>query len=444
MNELNLNRAQNSIRNTLARISQPQSPRSSSGVAARTTTRNLEWQGAISQARDLLKANLTKLEKGLIRIAVFGLVSRGKSAVLNALLGQNVLETGPIHGVTQYPRSVMWAQSEDSRLRVEAIDTPGLDEVGGFERSQMARDVARQADLILFVVAGDITQTEYRALCELWDTHKPLILVFNKIDLYPDRDREAIYRQLQSLGGTMPLRPDEIVRVAAAPMPLMVRQEWQDGRVTEELETPSPNVEELRHVLMKILSREGQSLLALNALVQARDAQATIAHKTLELRDREAQDLIWQFARYKGIAVGVNPVAVLDVMGGAIADLVLIRSLAQLYNLPMTSHEAGKLWKTILFSSGGLLFGELGSSFIFGLGKSASAAIGGLPGFIGAGAAQGAIAGYGAYLVGQATQAYLQHGCTWGESGPATVIQEILGQVNRDSILDRLRQELPQ
>ncbi|MGB5897317.1 MAG: GTP-binding protein [Geitlerinemataceae cyanobacterium] len=443
MNELNLNRAQNSIRNTLARISQPQSPRSSQGVAARTTTRNLELQGAIAQARDLLKANLTKLEKGLIRIAVFGLVSRGKSAVLNALLGQNILETGPIHGVTQYPRSVMWAQSEDSRLRVEAIDTPGLDEVGGFERSQMARDVARQADLILFVVAGDITQTEYRALCELWDTHKPLILVFNKIDLYPDRDRDTIYQQLQSLGGTMPLRPDEIVRVAAAPMPLMVRQEWQDGRVTEELETPLPNVEELRQVLMRILSREGQSLLALNALVQARDAQATIAHKTLEVRDREAQDLIWQFARYKGIAVGVNPVAVLDVMGGTIADLALIRSLAQLYNLPMNSHEAGKLWKTILLSSGGLLFGELGSSFVFGLGKSASAAIGGLPGFIGAGAAQGAIAGYGAYLVGQAAQAYLQRGCTWGESGPATVIEEILTQVDRDSILDRLRQELP-
>lgn len=436
MNELNLSLAQDSLRKTLARISQPQSPR--------TTARNLELQGTIAQARDILKANLTKLEKGLIRIAVFGLVSRGKSAVLNALLGQNILETGPIHGVTQYPRSVMWAQSEDSRVRVEAIDTPGLDEVGGFERSQMARDVARQADLILFVVAGDITQTEYRALCELWDTHKPLILVFNKIDLYPDRDRDAIYQQLQSLGGTMPLRPDEIVRVAAAPMPLVVRQEWPDGRVTEELETPPPNVEELRQVLLKILSQEGQSLLALNALVQARDAQTAVAHKTLETRDRAAQDLIWQFARYKGIAVGVNPVAVLDVAGGAIADLVLIRSLAQLYNLPMTSHEAGKLWKTILFSSGGLLFGELGSSLIFGLGKSASAAIGGLPGFIGAGAAQGAIAGYGAYLVGQAAQAYLQRGCTWGESGPATAIAQILTRVDRDSILDRLRQELPQ
>jgi hypothetical protein len=35
----------------------------------------------------------------------------------------------------------------------------------------------------------------------------------------------------------------------------------------------------------------------------------------------------------------------------------------------MTSYEAGKLWKKILVSSGGLLLGELGSSVLLGLGK---------------------------------------------------------------------------
>jgi len=40
-----------------------------------------------------------------------------------------------------------------------------LDEIEGQARAQMARDVVRQADLILFVVAGDITRTEYQALC---------------------------------------------------------------------------------------------------------------------------------------------------------------------------------------------------------------------------------------------------------------------------------------
>ena len=37
---------------------------------------------------------MDKLEGGVVHIAAFGMVSRGKSALLNALLGENVFETG--------------------------------------------------------------------------------------------------------------------------------------------------------------------------------------------------------------------------------------------------------------------------------------------------------------------------------------------------------------
>ena len=55
---------------------------------------------------DTLANTLAKLEQSNYRIAAFGLVSRGKSAVLNALIGQNILEIGPIKGVSQFPRSI--------------------------------------------------------------------------------------------------------------------------------------------------------------------------------------------------------------------------------------------------------------------------------------------------------------------------------------------------
>lgn len=406
---------------------------------------------------EVLNESLEKLNQGIIRIAAFGLVSRGKSAVLNALLGQKILQTGPLHGVTQWPRSVRWMPDNSGKVQVELIDTPGLDEIEGQARAKMARDVARQADLILFIVAGDITRTEYQALCELRQAQKPIILVFNKIDLYPEQDRELIYENLQQLGAGSSgarsleqlLSPDEIVMVAAEPAPLQVRVEWPDGKVTYEWETPPPQIDELKQKIVSILNREGRSLLALNALVQARDAEENIARKTLELRDKEAEDLIWQYTKYKAIAVAVNPIAFLDIIGGTVADLALIRALAKLYNLPITSYQAGKLWKTILLSSGGLLLGEMGSSFLWGLGKSASAIAAGenpsnLTTYAGAAIAQAGIAGYGAYAVGRAAQVYLERGCTWGESGPNTVIQEILNQVESNTILYRLRQELQQ
>ena len=417
---------------------------------------DVELQAALRNELEVLKSSLDKLDQGVIRIATFGLVSRGKSAVVNALLGQKILQTGPLNGVTQWPKSVRWTPSNEGKVQVELIDTPGLDEIQGETRAQMAREVASQADLILFVVAGDITRTEYQALCELRQTQKPLILVFNKIDLYPEQDREAIYRQLQQLGTGSPsdrrlqklLSTEEIVMVAAEPAPLEVRVEWPDGEVTYEWETPPPQVDELKQKILSMLNREGRALLALNALLQARNAETSIAKKTLELRRSEAEDLIWRFTKYKALAVALNPIGVVDVLGGTIADLALIRSLSRLYGLPMTGYEAGKLWKKILVSSGGLLLGELGSSVLLGIGKSASAVASAvdsptsITAFAGAAIAQAGIAAYGAYAVGHAAQVYLEQGCTWGPLGPSTVIQDILNQVEPDTILYRLRKEL--
>ncbi len=429
-------------------------------------SKDADLQPVLQKQLDVLNGILAKLDQSVIRIAAFGLVSRGKSAVLNALMGQKILQTGPINGVTQWPRSVRWVPDRDGKLQVELIDTPGLDEVDGQARAQMAREVARQSDLILFVVAGDITRTEYQALCELRQSHKPIILVFNKIDLYPDQDRQTIYEQLQQLAAgdraergwvpdletpnppiptpqsRDPQSPDDIVMVAAEPAPILVRVEWPDGRATHEWETPPAQIDELKERILEILNREGRSLLALNALVQAKEAQATIANRTIQSRQEQADELIWEFAKYKALAVALNPIAFLDILGATIADLALIRSLARLYGLPMTGYEAGKLWKQISFSAGGVLLSELGSSLLFGAGKSVAAASGGIVSYAGAAIAQASLAGYGAYAVGQAAQVYLEQGCTWGPMGPDTIIRDILDRAEPNTVIARLRREL--
>jgi hypothetical protein len=422
-----------------------------------------------------LTVTLNKLESQVVRVAVFGLVSRGKSAVLNALLGQKLLPTGPLNGVTQAPRSIYWSPgstvesatttagtialaSDTNSLTVELIDTPGLDEIDGQARAKMAQDIARQADLILFVVAGDITRTEYQALCDLRQAQKPLLLVFNKVDLYPDQTRQAIYQNLQQLAakhvGGMKLQSllsaNEIVLVAADPAPLQIRVELPDGRTTDEWEAPPVEIDRLKHKILAILRQEGRTLLALNALFQARDAEAALASKILDVRNADAEALIWKFARYKAIAVGINPIAVVDLVGGAVSDLAMIRALSELYGLPVTRHEARKLWQTIFFSSGSLLVSELGSGFLLGLGKSAAAAAAGIEtstsfsAYAGTAIVQGGIAGYGAYAVGRAVQVYLEQGCSWGPQGSNTVIQDIINQLEPNTIIYRLRQELSQ
>jgi hypothetical protein len=441
--ESHFNRARASLRQTLSWYSRLRQFQKS------------DLAGAFRGELQTLENSLDKLEQGVIRIAAFGLVSRGKSAVINGLIGQKVLQTGPLHGVTQWTRSVYWSPQNSSKVQIELIDTPGLDEINGEARSQMAKQVVRQADLILFVIAGDLTRTEYQALCELRQAQKPLILVFNKIDLYPESDRQVIYQQLLKLGTQNPdsdsltqlLSPEEIVMVSAEPAPIEVREEWTDGRVTTTWETPAPQIEELKQKIWQILNREGRSLISLNALVQARDAESDLARKTLDLFQADAEELIWRYAKYKALAVAINPIGVLDIFAATITDLALIRALAKLYNLPITGYEIGQLLRSILISSGTLILGELGSSLFLGIGKSALAISSGenplsITGYLGVAIAQGAIAGYGTYIVGKAAQVYLENGCNWGEFGSNAVIEEILSEMPRDTIVYRLRQEL--
>ncbi len=476
MQDGHLNRARASIRGAIAHYSKQLRGKGRS-------PKDAERQMVLKQDIDRLTVALDKITGQTLKIAVFGMVSRGKSAVINALLGQKFLQTGPLHGVTRWPRSVYWtpladlpaasmitdgqhaaatpiatassngAASQLRALSVELIDTPGLEEVGGDERADVAADVAQQADLILFVISGDITRTEYQAIAQLRAAYKPLLVVFNKIDLYPDYDRRTIAQKLNALleetgGHRSNLTLDDIVCVAAEPSPVQVKTEWPGGEVTYEWESPSPQIDHLRDRLLTLLAQEGNLLLALNALRETQSIEQHISQTALVFYDDDAEELIWKFASWKAIAIAANPIAVLDLMGGAVADLVLIRSLARLYGLPMTGYEAGKLWNAIVWSSGSLLVGELGSGLLLGVGKSAAAfasvfeSATGLAAYSTAAIAQATLAGYGTYRVGKAAQVYLEQGCSWGPRGSSRAIQDIVSHLDRETLLTRLQRDI--
>ncbi|QUS60857.1 GTP-binding protein [Synechocystis sp. PCC 7339] len=411
---------------------------------------NLELQGAVRQDIQAMHQALAKLEQQLFKIAAFGLVSRGKSTVINALLGEKRLETGPLHGVTQWPQSVRWCSND--KIQIDLIDTPGLDEIAGGARAAMAQTVAQQADLILFVIAGDITQSEFAALQTLRQAQKPLLLVFNKIDLYPEQDQQQIFAQLQSLtpdGEDSPIfSAEDIVLVAAEPPPIMVRVEYSTSPrgaqpsppPEERWEKPAPQLDQLRQKIFTILNRDGSRLLALNALRQVEEAEKNIATKTIEIRTAEADQIIGKYMRYKALAIAVNPIGLLDLGASLITDLLLIRGLARLYGLPITSYEAGRIWKKVVIGASGILISQWLSTLFLGLQKTAHLLEnpGNLAAYVGGAALQGGVAAYSTYIVGEGAKIYLAQGASWGHTGTSTVIAKIKSSASPESLIQRL------
>lgn len=410
-----------------------------------------------------LQAMLEKLERSVVQIAVFGLVGRGKSSVLNALLGEKVFETGALHGVTRTSQRVNWHPSLDREVsngsirqvtisgadnsQVELIDTPGLDEVDGETRATLARDVAKSTDLILFVIAGDMTKVEHEALSQLRLVGKPILLVFNKIDQYPDTDRQAIYHKIRDERVKELLSPDEIVMAAASPLVAKANRR-ADGSLSVQRQPGTPQVDELKLKILEILHREGKSLVALNTMLYAGDVNEQLVQRKMEIRDSSANQLIWNAAITKAVATALNPIAVIDLFSSAAIDVALILALSKLYGIGMTQAGAVNLLQKIAIAMGGLSAGELLANFglsslksLLGLATPATGGVS-LGAYISVALTQAGVAGVSSYGIGQVTKTYLANGASWGPDGPKAVVTRILESLDEESILKRLKDEL--
>ncbi len=414
-----------------------------------------------------LHSVLHKLENQVVHIAVFGMVGRGKSSLLNALIGQPIFQTGPLHGVTQQAESVAWKTeawkvgadddltsdvyravlSSQQASRVELIDTPGIDEVDGEARQAIAQKIAHQADLILFVIAGDLTQLEYTALSELRRAGKPILLVLNKVDQYPAFDREQILTTLRQDRLADLLPPDNLVAAAAAPLITQAARS-AEGALTMQTERGTPDVSALKLKILKILQREGKALVALNTLLYADEINQQVVAEKLAVRDRAADDTIWKTVITKSIAVALNPVTVIDLLSGAAIDIALIMALARLYGLEMTQQGAAQLLQKIALAMGGLTASELVISFgLSGLKSVLAAAAlptGGLTvtPYVSVALTQAAVSGVSTYAIAQVTKTYLANGATWGTGSPKAVVADILSDLDEDSIMSQIRSEL--
>ncbi|MEA2630675.1 MAG: GTPase [Chloroflexota bacterium] len=414
-------------------------------------------EGALADELRQLRALTEKLDQNTIEIAAFGMVSRGKSSVLNALLGQDVFAIGTTHGTTVQRSQQRWEQAILDRPGLEGaklilVDTPGIDEVGGETRESLARDVARHADLILFVVSSDMQRVEIEALSKLREAQKPIILVFNQIDRYPDTDRDQIYAKIKDERVRSLIRPDDVVMTAARPDPFRVKIQLPDGTTTIQWERPAPVIEPLKLRILDVLEREGKALVALNTLLLAGDLHEEIVAHKIRIRDDAANRMIWHFSLAKGAAVALNPIPVADMAGGLAVDVGMIVALSKVYGIPLTRRTASGLVKDMMVALGALGAVEVATRLLASGVKSSLAGLsvltGGLAvpltalGYGAIGLAQGGTAATTSYVLGHGAKVYLQQGCQWGPRGIKTVVHQILAAAKADSVVDRLRDDL--
>lgn len=382
-----------------------------------------------------IEAISEKLKHSEIHIAAFGRVGTGKSSLLNALLGRDVFSTSPLHGETRsQQRSELDSFNTD---HVVLIDTPGIDELEGEAREDMAKSVARISDIVMMVCEGDLTDTEFQAVVKLAERQRPLLLVLNKSDRYSSAELQSLLAHLRKRC-EMFVEPENILTTSADPRPEPVIRIDQNGQEERTSRPRSPDISRLKSRLWSILEKEGKTLAALNAALFTSELDARVASKIVTARKTVAEKIIRNYCLAKGLVVAVNPVPAADLLAAAGTDVAMVIHLGNVYGFQLSRREASKLLLTISAQMLLLMGAYWGVNMVSAAMKTISA---GMSAALTAGA-QGTLAWYATYVTGVAAESWFAKGKSWGSAGPRDTINEILDSLDRDSILQSARSDI--
>jgi small GTP-binding protein len=382
-----------------------------------------------------VRGMLDKLEHGHLHVAVFGRVSVGKSSLLNALLGKQAFSVSVLHGETRNVHMQQWNEYDDGGLFL--IDTPGINEIDGEAREKMAHEVANRADLVLFVVDGDLTDVEFQALKTVTGALRPTLLIVNKADRYTEEEQRQLRSILRSRTQGI-IAPENLIFTTAQASRQNVIFVDENGEEREGIRERPVNVTALKSRLWDIIEAEGKTLAALNASLFAGNLSHAVGERILAIKREIGEQTIHLYCLGKGIAVAFNPIPIADLFAAAAIDAAMIMHLSKLYGLPISKSEAGDLIRTIIAQMVMLMGTVWAVHLVSSALKLGTAGISTLL----TGATQGAVAWYSTLVVGRVAETWLANGKSWGEAGPKLTVEQILDSLDRDSVLTEARDEI--
>lgn len=395
---------------------QPQLPTEKTEVAA-ANLRAIQQQ--VSQIQDKVAQKVllersqeirANFERKELQVAVFGTGSAGKTSLVNALIGQMVGNVEATMGTTKAGQTYRLKLKGVNR-QILITDTPGILEMGegGIQRDQLARQLATEADLLIFVVDNDLRQSEYDPLCDLAEIGKRSLLVFNKIDLYTEADQELIGDRLAEKVQHL-IAPQDIVLICANPQPFQL----ENGEIIE----PETDVMPLLKRLALVLRSEGDDLLADNLLLQSQRLSEEARKIIDRQRRKQAETVIEKYQWIGAGVIAVTPLPVVDMLATAAVNAQMVMEIGRVYGCEIDGDRgkelAVSLGKTLV--SLGVVKGAVE--------LLAKALQTNMATYVVGKAIQGVTAAYLTRIAGKSFIEYFRHDQDWGDGGITEVVQE--------------------
>ncbi|EKQ71092.1 uncharacterized protein associated with GTPases [Leptolyngbyaceae cyanobacterium JSC-12] len=264
----------------------------------------------------------TELDREAVRLLVMGAKGSGKTSLI-----QRLQESWQVN----FPKPVTLLEAPSFSLNTEAE----------LSADAIALQQSMTADLVLFLVTGDLTESDLQTLKQL-ATRKRTLLVFNKQDQYLPDEQQTLLARLQTWGRSF-FPAADVVAIATDPRPLKVRQHQPDGSLREWLEEQPPNITPLTQRLTAILQTESRQLVLASSLGSAQAVKAQAASVLNDLRRTRALPIVEQFQWIAAGTAFASPLPSLDVLATAAINVQMILDLGKIYQQSFSVDQAQKV-----------------------------------------------------------------------------------------------------
>ncbi|MCM1984932.1 DUF697 domain-containing protein [Lyngbya confervoides] len=298
-----------------------------------------------------------------------------------------------------------------------------------------------QADLILFMTQGDLTEAEQRRIQALRSHRKPLLLLLNKGDQFLPPQQEALLQQLrQNLQGSVAAA--HVMTVAVQPHPILVRRHGAEGQVQEVSEQPCPQLQPLWEAFAEQFQAESrQQIIWQQIYGSAQQLQQEIQRCLNSLRRQRALPLLEKYQWISASAAFASPLPSTDMIAAAAITGKLVTDLGALYGHQFSLDEAQNIAAILAQTLLKLGLIELSSQLLGAVLKSHAAT------YVAGGFIQGLSIAYLTQIAGLSLIEHFEAMSLQGEQGPSgrfclsqisQIVERIFAQHQRGDFLKGL------
>ena len=259
---------------------------------------------------------ITKLMEGIDRdtlsISVAGNKSTGKSTLVSKL-------------------STQWQPSHN-----QVVD---ITEITG-ESTLPSAD----SDIVLFVTAGDLTQSELQHLHSLLQAGYRLHIAFNKQDQLIPADRQSVLQRIQTRVEDLGIG---VSAIAAQPNPIKVRRYQEDGSLQESTEQLDAQLTQLTDKLTHLVENEAKQLVLTTALRQAKALKAEAQQLLNAQRKQRAMPIVEKMQWIAAGSAFASPLPSVDLLASTAINAQLVVDLGAVYGQSFSLDQGKKAATTL-------------------------------------------------------------------------------------------------